>query len=143
MDRVRFKGAAQLRLYEEIIKRWRRAAECGYAKAQFELGASHASGEGVKQDDIRALMWLSLAAAQGHDNASRLRVKLKHRMTEQQIERAYEMERDWRKAHPRKVRLIRVPPVLAGSSARPIRIDYFPLGDVDGANNDSASVLGG
>lgn len=102
MDRTRFKGAAHLKLFEEIIKRWRRAAEQGYAKAQFELGASHASGQGLKQDDRRALMWLSLAAEQGHENATMMRVKLKRRMTQAQIDEAYALMREWKQKFPQK-----------------------------------------
>lgn len=102
MERVPFKGAAQLRLYEEITKRWRRAAEQGYAKAQFELGVSYAEGQGLKQDNVRAFMWLSLAAAQGHENATLVRVKLKRRMTPEQIDDGYEMMREWKRYFPPK-----------------------------------------
>lgn len=100
MERVPFKGAAQLRLYEEITKRWRRAAEQGYAKAQFELGVSYAEGQGLKQDNVRAFMWLSLAASQGHENATLVRVKLKRRMTPEQIDDGYEMMREWKRYFP-------------------------------------------
>ncbi|MEM7463118.1 MAG: hypothetical protein AAF362_10605 [Pseudomonadota bacterium] len=102
MERVPFKGAAQLRLYEEITKHWRKAAEQGYAKAQFELGVSYAEGQGLKQDNVRAFMWLSLAAAQGHENATLVRVKLKRRMTAQQIDDGYQMMREWKRYFPSK-----------------------------------------
>ena len=103
MERVPFKGAAQLRLYEEITKHWRKAAEQGYAKAQFELGVSYAEGQGLKQDNVRAFMWLSLAAAQGHENATLVRVKLKRRMTAQQIDDGYQMMREWKRHFPSKL----------------------------------------
>jgi len=47
----------------EAVRRYRLAADQGYAIAQLHLGASYAIGEGVRQDNIAAYMWFSLAAA--------------------------------------------------------------------------------
>jgi TPR repeat protein len=125
MDRTRFKGAAHLKLFDEIVKRWRRAAEQGYAKAQFELGASHANGQGLKQDDCRALMWLSLAAEQGHENATTMRVKLKRRMTPEQIEEAYALMREWKQKYPLKPPK-RPRPLVTSQVSKPSDSTAFP-----------------
>ena len=45
-------------------------------------------------------MWLSLAASLGHENATLVRVKLKRRMTPEQIDDGYEMMREWRRYFP-------------------------------------------
>ncbi|WP_219209469.1 tetratricopeptide repeat protein [Variovorax boronicumulans] len=51
----------------EIAVHWlRQAAEQGDADAMQCLGAAHAAGEGVAQDNDLALMWVARSAAQGH-----------------------------------------------------------------------------
>ncbi|MGA2170957.1 MAG: hypothetical protein ABSG62_22455, partial [Terracidiphilus sp.] len=50
---------------------YRKAAEQGYADAQFNLGVAYAYGEGVRQDYARAAVWLRKAAEQGHAEAQR------------------------------------------------------------------------
>ena len=48
------------------VKWYRKAAEQGYAMAQFNLGAMYAKGEGVPEDDAAAVKWYRKAAEQGH-----------------------------------------------------------------------------
>ncbi|MBP5294436.1 MAG: SEL1-like repeat protein, partial [Lachnospiraceae bacterium] len=45
-------------------------AQNGDATAQYELGMAFENGDGVKQDDSKALEWLGRAAAQGHTEAT-------------------------------------------------------------------------
>jgi uncharacterized protein len=45
------------------------AAEQGYATAQTNLGCKYLDGEGVAQDDQRAIHWFRLAAEQGNAGA--------------------------------------------------------------------------
>lgn len=50
--------------------RWyRRAADQGYANAQFSLGVMYAEGRGVSKNDEEAVKWFRRAAAQGHVKA--------------------------------------------------------------------------
>jgi TPR repeat protein len=49
---------------------YRKAAEQGDAKAQFNLGVAYEYGEGVKKDLTAALHWFRLAAAQGDADAA-------------------------------------------------------------------------
>jgi TPR repeat protein len=51
------------------IAKWRKAAEQGDAKAQFNLGILYAKGQGVPQDYKRAAQWYRKAAEQGYANA--------------------------------------------------------------------------
>ena len=63
--------------YDQAVVWFRRAAECGYAKAQYNLGTMYANGQGIRQDDaeamkwcrLEAVKWYRLAAEQGHIEA--------------------------------------------------------------------------
>ncbi len=55
--------------YKEAFKWWTKAAEQGYASAQFKLGAMYAYGTGIPQDYKEALKWWTKAAEQGHADA--------------------------------------------------------------------------
>ena len=53
----------------EKIAEWRKDAEKGDAKAQFNLGISYENGKGVPKDFMEAAKWYQKAADQGHDGA--------------------------------------------------------------------------
>jgi hypothetical protein len=55
--------------YSEAVKWWRKAAERGHAKAQYNLSICYADGEGVSQDYTEATKWLYKAAQNGVPNA--------------------------------------------------------------------------
>ena len=52
--------------YAEVVKWWRKAAEQGYASAQYNLGLMYKNGEGVPEDDVEAAKWYRKAAEQGN-----------------------------------------------------------------------------
>ena len=52
--------------YAEAVKLYRKAAEQGHAKAQYNLGWMYRNGYGVPQDYTEALKWYRKAADQGH-----------------------------------------------------------------------------
>lgn len=52
--------------YAEALKWYKKAAEQGYAEAQFKLGAMYRDGYGVAQDYLDTVKWFTLAAEQGH-----------------------------------------------------------------------------
>ena len=62
--------------YSEAFKWFRRAAEQGYASAQFYLGNLYTNGNGVKEDKKEAFKWFRLAAEQGYANAEEILVRL-------------------------------------------------------------------
>jgi len=53
----------------EAVKWYRKAAEQGYAKAQFNLGFMYANGNGVVKDEAEAVRWFRKAAEQGYAKA--------------------------------------------------------------------------
>ena len=55
--------------HTEAVKWWRKAAEQGYTKAQYNLGIAYANGEGVPEDRSEAVKWVRKAAEQGDANA--------------------------------------------------------------------------
>ncbi|WP_432760534.1 tetratricopeptide repeat protein [Neisseria lactamica] len=54
---------------EQAAQWFRKAAEQGNAKAQFNLGLMYANGQGVRQDDAQAVQWFRKAAEQGFADA--------------------------------------------------------------------------
>jgi TPR repeat protein len=56
----------------------------------------YAEGRGVPQDRVRAYMWLSLSAEQGHQKAVGSRNLVTKGMTPAQIADAEKLARDWK-----------------------------------------------
>ncbi|WP_295388321.1 tetratricopeptide repeat protein, partial [Thiolapillus sp.] len=54
---------------KEAVKWYRRAAEQGYALAQYNLGVIYNNGQGVQQDKKEAVKWFRKAAEQGYASA--------------------------------------------------------------------------
>jgi len=69
----------------EAVNWFRKAADQGYAKAQYNLALVYYSGEGVPENNIRAYVWLSMAKTQGTAVAAGNIDILKPQMTKQQI----------------------------------------------------------
>ena len=55
--------------YQESIKSYQKAANQGFAAAQYKLGTMYYSGNGIKQDYEEALKWFQKAADQDDINA--------------------------------------------------------------------------
>ena len=55
----------------EAVKWFRKAADQGFAKAQFNLGAAYYNGDGVPENHVRAHVWLSMAKTQGYESAKK------------------------------------------------------------------------
>ena len=51
--------------YKQAVKWWRKAAEQGHAKAQFDIGLMYARGQGVIKGYKQAAKWMHQAAKQG------------------------------------------------------------------------------
>jgi TPR repeat protein len=71
-------------------------AERGDAEAQYNLGFMYAVGQGVRQDFVRAYMWLDLAAAQGYPDAISYRDRVAANMTSDQLAEARRLAREWK-----------------------------------------------
>lgn len=61
--------AYRLGLYQAALREWKPLAENGDVRAQYMLGYMFDFGEGVSEDDEKALRWYHLAAEQGDANA--------------------------------------------------------------------------
>ena len=70
------------------IDKLRKAAEQGDARAQTMLGVMYDNGEGVAEDIVRGHAWISLAAAQGYEKASKLKGSRRETMTVEQVAEA-------------------------------------------------------
>jgi hypothetical protein len=73
---------------------YEKAAIMGDHLAQYYLGAIHLTGQGVKQDDIRAHMWWSIAALQGNKKAQYNRDVLEKKMTPTDVAKAQQFAED-------------------------------------------------
>lgn len=56
-------------IYTEAVKWYRKAAEKGYAPAQYNLGNMYRYGKGIAKDIQEARRWYRKAANHGHENA--------------------------------------------------------------------------
>jgi clan AA aspartic protease (TIGR02281 family) len=79
--------------YAIAIRLYRSLAETGDFSAQSNLGAMFQFGQGVKQDNVKALMWFSIAASNGYTNAELNRNSISGNMMSWQIELAEDMAR--------------------------------------------------
>ena len=88
-------------------RRWlRRAADQGEAHAQLELGVMYANGQGGRQDDVAAHMWLTLAGAglpaseaEPRKLAVTTLAEVAGRMTPSQLIDAQALAAQWRPNH--------------------------------------------
>ena len=55
--------------YAQAVKWYRKAAEQGFAEAQYNLGVRYDQGQGVPQDYAEAVKWYRKAAEQGDAEA--------------------------------------------------------------------------
>ena len=54
---------------KQAVYWYKKAAEQGYAKAQYNLGACYRDGKGVTKDEKEAVYWYRKAADQGNETA--------------------------------------------------------------------------
>ena len=80
----------------EAVKWYRKAAEQGFAEAQYSLGVMYAEGRGVQQDFVQAHMWFDLAAASGDSSAGKNMEIIAAKMTRSQIAEAQRLAKEWK-----------------------------------------------
>jgi hypothetical protein len=87
----------------EAVKWLDKAADQGFAHAQFDLGAMYDKGRGVPQDYVQAYKWLDLAAARFpagepvlRPAAVSLRDSVAAKMTPAQTDEARRLVREWK-----------------------------------------------
>ena len=80
------------------MKWYRKAAEQGFAQAQYNLGVMYYFGEGVSVNSIKAYMWWSLAMEQGNESATENLNIIKEVMSSAEISIAQELATEmWEK----------------------------------------------
>ena len=89
--------------YAEAVKWYRKAAEQGFAEAQYNLGKMYHTGQGVPKDYVLAHMWFNLAAShfpasekEKREWAEIFRDIAASRMTPSQIAKAQQLAREWK-----------------------------------------------
>ncbi len=80
---------------------FRKAATQGHADAQHALGLMYRyNAAGLRADKVLAYMLWNLASANGNVNATNQRAEIAKRMTQEQIDEAQAMSRNWRVGTP-------------------------------------------
>ena len=83
----------------EAAKWYRKAAEQGYASAQYNIGGCYDTGSGVSKNFVEAHKWHNLASAQGVAQSKVQRFWLERFMTREQIAEAQQRASEFK---PRK-----------------------------------------
>ena len=81
--------------YVEAVKWFRKAADQGDAKAQFNLGECYYIGNGVPEDDVKAYMWFNLSSVQGNKAGIIQKDAVTKRMTKEQIAEGQKLSLEW------------------------------------------------
>jgi TPR repeat protein len=85
--------------YQEAVKWFKKAAEHGYVGGgiQIVLATMYHEGKGgVPKDNVKAYMWLNLAASQGNKLAVEVRSIMGEEMTKEQIAEAERLSREFK-----------------------------------------------
>ena len=98
-----YKGRGVPQDYAAAVSWFRKAADQGYATAQYNLGIMYDPGQGVPQDYVQAYMWFNLAARatmrptrRAAIDAVRNRDRVAAKMTPAQIAEAQKLAREWK-----------------------------------------------
>ena len=81
--------------YELAISFFTQAAKSGDGEAQFLLGKIYSDGLGVNIDNVKSLMWYTIAGRNNIRVAERYGSRLKIKMSENDIEFAINQANDW------------------------------------------------
>ncbi len=90
--------------YGAAFREWLPVAAAGDARAQHVVGLMYSIGEGVRQDDVQAYMWIDLAVANfssptNRNRAARFRQRIAERLSPEQLRRARHMAQAWLANH--------------------------------------------
>jgi TPR repeat protein len=75
---------------KQAIKWYTKAAEQGYANAQASLSSMYIQGQGVIQSKKKAYIWITIAAANGHEDALKYRDTIAKKLSQKTLEEAQE-----------------------------------------------------
>jgi len=80
----------------EAVKWYRKAADQGFANAQFNLGYMYANGRGVVKDEVEAYKWYLLAGAQGDEDAKKEIERIEGKLTPAQRAKGQKRAREFK-----------------------------------------------
>ncbi len=90
----------------QAVAWWRKAADQGFADAQYILGVMYVNGRGVPQDYVEAHARLSLAASRAtrdtQNKSAEIRDALAKQMTPAQLAEAQRLVREWQAAFEKR-----------------------------------------
>lgn len=93
-------GREYCRIYTEAVRWYRKAAEQGFAEAQYNLGFMYEKGMGVPQDYVQAHKWFNLAASRLQGKKRNVSVQnrnvVEKRITPAQVAEAQKLAREWK-----------------------------------------------
>ena len=81
--------------YDSAVFFFTQAAKSGDGEAQFLLGKIYSEGLGVNIDNIKSLMWFTIAGRNNIRVAERYGSRLKIKMSENDIEPAIDQANEW------------------------------------------------
>jgi len=85
---------------KEAAKWYRKAAEQGVARAQFNLGSMYYKGQGVLEDDVTTYAWWNIAATNGHEAAKKRKPIVAKFLTADQIAEGEALAKEMIKKNP-------------------------------------------
>ena len=80
--------------FKEAVKWYQKAADQGYATAQYSLGVMYGEGSGVLQDDVTAYAWWDISAANGQEKARIFKGLAAKELTAEEIAKAEELVKE-------------------------------------------------
>ena len=92
-------GKGVLQNDAEAIKWYRKAAEQGYADAQYNLSMAYYFGVGVPKNYVTAYQWILLSEDHGGNNARDAMPKLAEKMSHEQVATAQGAAQLWNEEH--------------------------------------------
>lgn len=90
--------------YGAAFREWLRVAAAGDARAQHVVGLMYSIGEGVRQDDVQAYMWIALAEVNyssptNRKRAARVRHRIAERLSPERLRRSRRLAQAWLANH--------------------------------------------
>ena len=81
--------------FKQAVYWYTKAAEQGFANAQYRLGYMYDYGDEIPQDYKQAFFWYTKAAEQGHYFAKEHREEMLKRMSQSQIEEVRKLSKEF------------------------------------------------
>jgi hypothetical protein len=96
---------------EQAVALFQKAAELGHAQSMYHLGTSLENGVGVPQNEIQALMWLTIGAAKKSDMSAvsaMRRDMLAKRLSRNEVTVAQKLSTRWRPKNNQRIPVVQI-----------------------------------